>query len=116
MFARRSAEIMLDTAALGYAALVRVAAEAPEAMHEQYIGAIEHLHHSALSYAGACGSLDAGERAELLALRRFRDGVVDLRQEFATGQTSDGEAIADARELGVETIDALLMLHGARPA
>ena len=67
------------------------------------------MHAAALAYAGARGSLDAQEQAELLALRRFRDGITGLRCELAAGVTSDdGEPIT--RELAVETIDALLAL------
>jgi hypothetical protein len=111
---RQQAEIALSTAAIGYASIVQVAAEQPEALHEQYIGAVDHLRHVALDYAASCGNLDAAERAELLALRRFRDGVVALRAELATGQ-ADGEPIANAAEHAVETIDAFLLMEGVGP-
>lgn len=109
----KAAEIMLDTAALGYAAIVQACA--PEQMHEAYCGALEHLHHSALSYAATRGDLAAAERAELLALRWFRDGIVALRGELVEGLTSDGEAICDAnsRHFAVESIDAVLAMCDA---
>lgn len=108
MSEERKAEIMLSTAASGYSAVVSVAAENPEAMREAYRGAVEHLRHAALDYAGSCGNLDAAERAELLALRRFREGVVGLRAELVAGITDMGERVD--RKLAIETIDALLLL------
>lgn len=100
-------EIALNTAALGYASVVSaVAAEA-------YAGSIEHLRHSALGYAASCGDLNAGERAELTALRRFRDGIVALRGELASGCTDDGRVVDVA--LAIETIDAFVTLHGGMP-
>lgn len=101
---------MLDTAALGYAAVVQASAAEPESEHDAYCGAIGHLHHSALSYAATRGDLAAGERAELLALRRFRDGIVALRQELH--ENVDGQASAS---LAIETIDAFLTLTGTTP-
>jgi hypothetical protein len=103
---QRDAEIMLGTAAFGYAAAVSVAAAEPESKHDEYSGAVEFLRTTALAYAGALGNLSAGERAEIDALRRFRDGVLALRGEIANGKTAMGEAMD--RELAVETIDALL--------
>lgn len=67
------------------------------------------LHDAGVQLAAALGSLDAAERAELTALRRFRDGVVALRGELAAGKTATGETVDCA--LAVETIDALLALH-----
>lgn len=107
---RRTAEIMLDTAALGYASIVQVAAESPETMHDEYSGSVEHLRHTALSYAASCGNLDAAERAELLALRRFRDGVVSMRGDIVAARRLSGDAHDGALAEAAETIDALLSL------
>lgn len=54
------------------------------------------------------GNLDAAERAELTALRRFREGVEGLRVELAQGYEATGEVILKGREHAIETIDALL--------
>lgn len=112
--AKRSARVYLESCALGYAASVDQLAGAG-----QVVGAaeIDHwnctkaaLHDAGIRIAAALGNLDAAERAELTALRRFREGVVALRGEMATGRAADGDAIcdADASYHVVQTIDALL--------
>lgn len=101
------AEIMLTTAAIGFASIVHAAAQQPESMHDEYVGSVEHLRHAALGYAASCGNADAGERAVLLALRNFRDGIVALRGELSVGPSGE-ERLAEI----AETIDAFLMLHG----
>lgn len=70
------------------------------------------LHDAGVRLAAALGNLDAAERAEFEALRRFRDGVVAMRSEVAVGRTDAGEPLTF--ELVVETIDALLFF--ASPA
>lgn len=60
------------------------------------------LHDAGVQFAAALGSLDAADLAELVALRRFRDGVVVLRKEMQ----DDRDAVYWA-----DTIDALLELH-----
>lgn len=110
---KRCAEIYLDTCALGYAAFTQIVqiGRPTAADLERWNGAKAALHESAVQYAAAQGSLDAAERAELAALRRFRDGVVALRTELAAGRDAEGNAIvdADASYHAVETIDALLV-------
>lgn len=96
-----SAEIMLETAAMGYVAQVQNDPETPEAHFAHVGGAREYLHRSALAYAAARGNLDAGERAELHALRQFRDGIAALRVELSEERTA---------QLACETIDALFSL------
>lgn len=93
----RSTDIPLSTAALCYAANVGT---------EASIRAGAHLERIALDFAGRSGSLDASERAELLALRRFRDGIAALRTEIADrgGEAKHGEI--------VETINAFLAIEG----
>lgn len=95
------AAIHLQTAALGYAAVCNVRDVADELTtedHQAWVGARENLETSALVYAGARGAPDAAERAELQALRLFRDRVASLRSEFAM--------FPDV----VETIDALIVI------
>jgi hypothetical protein len=89
-------DIQLSTAALGYAHSVGT---------EASVGFGAHLEHMALDFAGRAGSLDAAERAELLALRRFRDGIVSLRAEITEHGDCEHEWIA-------ETIDAFFTLEG----
>lgn len=100
-----SAEIMLETAAMGYVAQVQNDPGTPEAHFAHVSGAREYLHRSALAYAAARGNLDAGERAKLHALRRFRDGVAALRTELH--ENRDGLASVS---LAIETIDAFFAL------
>lgn len=100
--------MMIESAALNYAACVQASSAEPESMHDAYCGAVEHLHHMALGYAAARGDLAAAERAELLALRRLRDGIVALRQELY----DDARSTAS---MAIETIDALLLLIGDAP-
>lgn len=104
---RDRVEIMLTTAALGYSAIVSAAARQGEPLHDAYLGSLAHLRHAALGYAASCGNADASERAELLALRNFRDGIVALRGELSVGPSGE-ERLAEI----AETIDAFLMLHG----
>jgi len=92
MTSEQTAKIYLETAAIGFVAALR---------SDDLTGAREFLATTALAYAASAGSLDAAERAELQALRRFRDGVAALRSELARG--FDPEAGA----LTIETIDAL---------
>jgi hypothetical protein len=108
----------LETAALGYATQIKEYAAAvtrdlsavPAVLLDSIVGAREFLAVTALSYAGARGSLDAAERAELLDQRRFREGVISLRGELVTGNIADGEPIGEVSVHVVETIDALLAL------
>lgn len=106
--ARRSAEIYLDTCALGYAAAVQAGDRriVTTAQFDDWNCTKAALHDAGVRLAAALGNLDAAERAELTALRRFREGVVALRGEVATDKTALGELVN--RELVVETIDALL--------
>jgi hypothetical protein len=108
-----TARIYLHTAALGFSEQVNYSgsfrdADRPTGVFEAYEGASQFLVTTALAYAGALGNLDAAERAELDALRRFRDGVVALRGELATGKTGEGDPIAAPGEHAVEAIDAFL--------
>lgn len=93
-------DIQLSTAALCYAADVG---------EESSIRAGEHLEHVALDFAARRGQLDAAEHAELVALRRFRDGIVSLRGEIEErgGETKHGQI--------VETINAFFTLEGVGP-
>jgi hypothetical protein len=109
------AKIALTTAAIGYAVIVQKSANEPESMLEQYLGASEHLRAMALAYAGALGDLAAAERAELAALRRFREGVIALRGEIVAARRLSGDAHDGALAEAAETIDALLTLHGGAP-
>lgn len=111
------ATAMLETAALGYAEQVRTLQRAMVIAEGRFAagyfdGAREFLATSALSYASAMGALDAAQRAELRELRRFREGVVSLRAALAAGKVADDEPIEDASKVAIESIDALLMLHG----
>lgn len=76
--------------------------------HAAFRWAKAHLQDAALAFAASAGNLDAAERAELHALRTFRDGVVSLREEAVAGKGLFGEEFTP--ELVVETIDALLAL------
>lgn len=108
------AATMLDTSALGYSAAVTGPREAsPEVHHELWVGSRAALQRAALEYAAKQGSLDAAERAELIALRRFRDGMIGLRQELATGEAVDvfGK-VSDLTTHAIETIDAMLQFDG----
>lgn len=107
--------LMIESAALNYSAVVQAGSVEPESMHDAYCGAVEHLHHMALEYAAAQGNLDAGERAELLSLRRFRDGMIALRGEVVQGCEVDGRVIDDIGIHVVGTIDAVLTMSGVEP-
>lgn len=106
---KRNAEIYLETCALGYAAAVQIgdAAVTSEQL-DHWAGAKSALHDAGVRLAAALGNLDAAERAELAALRRFREGVEGLRVELAQGYEETGEVILEGREHAIETIDALL--------
>lgn len=102
------AKIYLETAALGFAAAVNLASDPPHAVDvEAHRGAREFLSTTALAYAATAGVPGAAERAELDALRRFRDGVVSLRGELV-GTEPGSDPVANERDHVVETIDALL--------
>ena len=113
---RARSAIYLETAALGYAEQVRFSMRCttPPATEPwgasaiaSFRGARELLSTTALSYAGAMGSLDAAQQAELRELRRFRDGVVDLRGEIADVRGPDHRVLSGV----VETINALFTVH-----
>lgn len=115
MSTESKAMIHLTTAAICFSEQVRAAVplgdgDRPPDAFDAYEGARSHLAEVALAYARDAGDLTADERAELLALRRFRDGVKALRSEMAAGRTDEGEAITEPREHAVETIDAFLAL------
>ena len=93
-----TAAVYLETAALAFAA----ARETPE----PFAGSRDWLATTALAFAAASGSLNASERAELSALRRFRDGIASLRAELA----NEPKAVA----LVLETVDALFALSYPR--
>ena len=106
---------MLSSAALGYAACVGLASEGPAAMpEEQYFGAVDALRRAALEYAASRGSLDAKERAELIALRRFKLGALGMYDELADGRTQLGEPITSPVEHVRATFDAMLDMEGLR--
>lgn len=99
---KRSARVYLESCALGYGASVQAGGI------DDYAGAKDALHDAGVRLAAALGNLDAAERAELVALRRFREGVEALRGEMATGQDYEGSSISEPREHAIETVDALL--------
>lgn len=103
---KAKAECYLTTAALGFAAQVSHASGDVEA----HRGAREFLVTTALACAAAAGSMDAAERAELDALRRFRDGVVGLRAELTSARQLSGDAHEGALAEAVQTIDALFAI------
>lgn len=110
---KRSAKIYLEACALGYAASVdqlpKIVAAADEL--DRWAGAKSALHDAGVQLAAALGNLDAAEHAELEALRRFRDGVVALREELARD-------VPESCAIAIETIDALLFFAapGHNPA
>lgn len=111
MIDQQYAKTYLETCAITYA--VHIA----ERMPAELSRAGEALAHAALAYAGTAGNLGAAERFELEQLRRFRDGVTSLRNEFAAGRDFEGKAIvdADAAHHAIESIDALLYFTKLQP-
>lgn len=108
--AKRYAEAYLDTCALGFAVSVeRAPADRAARTQEdrvRWATAKAVLRDAAMQYAAALGNLDATERAELEALRRFREGVLALRGELASGERTTPEET-------IETIDALEAMNPA---
>lgn len=101
-------ELYLESCALGYAAVVQAADRrlVTTAQFDEWACTKAALHDAGIRLAAARGNLDAAERAELIALRRFRDGVVALRGEITAGGTDLDEPVD--RALIAQTIDALL--------
>lgn len=60
-------------------------------------------HHRRLRSGSSLGSLDAAERAELIDLRRFREGVFALHGEVVAG-AADGSPIDDASDVSKFTV------------
>lgn len=111
------AALMLDTAALGYAASVQTGSSDDVLDHiDQWKAARAHLKHSAIDYASSVGTPDAGVYAELLALRAFRDAIIGLSGELTGGQADTGEHVPDAsvRSFVVESIEAIASLWSVK--
>lgn len=104
------ARTYLATAALGYAAAVDATGDRPtDADLATHRATGEFLETCALQLAVERGVPGAAERAELDALRRFRDGVVALRAEVV--ELGDVHATGDSVAEHVErTIDALIAI------
>lgn len=106
---KRNAETYLETCASGYVAAVQAGDVAgTAAQFDDWNSTKAALHDAGIRLAAAPGNVDAAERAELTALRRFREGVEGLRVELAQGYEATGEVILKGREHAIETIDALL--------
>lgn len=107
-----TAEVYLESCALGYAAAVKVVNRrlVTAAQFDDWACTKATLYDAGVRLAAARGGLDAAERAELEALRRYRDGVRSLREEIRAGLSS---------VLAIETIDVLELFaspkHDAAP-